>query len=70
MSRLKWVASPVEERMREAGAGPSEILQVRQQALQKLIESKLISNMVQRLEMEASAAEIDLAIERLPGAMG
>ncbi len=65
ISEIDELASPVEERMREAGAGPSEILQVRQQALQKLIESKLISNMVQRLEMEASAAEIDLAIERI-----
>lgn len=63
ISEIEELARPVAERMREAGAPAAEIRKMRSEALDRLIEAKLIETVVTRLEMEASEEEIDQTIE-------
>ena len=48
--------------MRAAGLSESEIQSMRGDALERLIESKLIESVVVRLELQATEDEIDAAI--------
>jgi peptidyl-prolyl cis-trans isomerase SurA len=64
-SEIEEIARPVIERMRAAGVPEPQILQMRKDALERLIESKLIDNVVQQLELSASKTEIDGAIESI-----
>ena len=59
ISEVEELARPVEQRMREAGVSAAEIHQMRNEALGRLIEEKLIESIVTRLEMDASEEEID-----------
>ena len=61
-SEVDELSRPVEERMRAGGMGASEIQSMKGDALERLIESKLIESVVTRLELQATAAEIDAAI--------
>lgn len=61
-SEIEEIARPILERMREAGASEAEMIQMRKDALERLIESKLIDGVVQQLELGASKTEIDNAI--------
>lgn len=61
-SEIEEIARPVIERMRAAGVSQEEMLQMRKDALERLIESKLIDGVVQQLELGATKAEIDDAI--------
>jgi len=62
VSEVMEIAKPVEERMREMGAPENEIAKVRVDALERLIEGKLLSSVVERLELGAEREEIDSAI--------
>lgn len=62
LSQVRSLAAPVEKRMREAGLSDAEILTMRSEALDRLIETKLIEEMVQRMELSATDAEISEAI--------
>jgi peptidyl-prolyl cis-trans isomerase SurA len=53
---------PLEARLRESNAPPSEIAKLRAMGLEKLIESRLIDQTVQRGELYASDEEIENAI--------
>ena len=48
--------------MREAGASQAEIAMVRKDALERLIETRLLSSVVERLELEADREEVSAAI--------
>ncbi len=61
-SEIEEIARPVIERMKEAGAPEEQHLQMRKDALERLIESRLIDGVVRRLELGATKAEIDAAI--------
>lgn len=61
-SEVMELAGPVEERMREAGAPDSEILRMRRDALERLIETRLLASVVERLELGADREEVDAAI--------
>lgn len=65
LSEVMEMAAPVEERMREAGAPPDEIVRVRKDALERLIETRLISSVVERLELGADSDEVDAAISAI-----
>jgi len=65
VSEVMEIARPVEDRMREAGAPEAEIQKVRGDALDRLIEGKLLSSVVERLELAAEREEIDAAIEAI-----
>lgn len=69
-SEVRELAEPLEERMRQGGAPKSEIARVRSQALQRLIESKLLSSVVDRLELGATREEVDEAIEGIAAENG
>jgi peptidyl-prolyl cis-trans isomerase SurA len=62
LSEVMELSAPVEERMRQAGIPESEINSVRQNALDRLIERKLLASVVGRLELDADRDEVDAAI--------
>lgn len=62
VSEVMELAAPVEERMRAGGVGEQEIQRVRIEALDRLIEGKLLSSVVERAELGAEREEIDAAI--------
>lgn len=62
VSEVMEISRPVEERMREAGAPETEIQKVRRDALDRLIEGKLLTSVVERLELGAEREEIDAAV--------
>ena len=62
LSEVMELSAPVEERMRQAGVPRSEIIKVRKNALDRLIEGKLLSSVVSRLELDADLEEVDAAI--------
>ena len=62
LSEVIELSAPVEERMRQAGAPPSEIVRIRKDALERLIETRLVSSVVERLELGADRDEVDAAI--------
>lgn len=62
VSEVMEIAKPVEDRMREAGAPEAEIQKVRIDALERLIEGKLLSSVVERLELAAEREEVDSAV--------
>jgi peptidyl-prolyl cis-trans isomerase SurA len=64
-SEVNELSGPLEERMRIAGAPPSEIQMVRREALERLIEGRLLSSVVDRLELGADREEIDTAISAI-----
>jgi peptidyl-prolyl cis-trans isomerase SurA len=61
-SEVLELSAPIEERMRKAGAPEAEILKLRRDALDRLIETKLLSSVVERLELGADRDEVDSAI--------
>ena len=64
-SEVLELSEPIEERMRAAGAPEYEIAKVRKDALERLIETRLISSVVQRLELGADRDEVDEAIRAI-----
>jgi len=62
VSEVLELSAPVEERMKKAGAPASEIARVRKDALERLIETRLLSSVVERLELSADREEVDAAI--------
>jgi peptidyl-prolyl cis-trans isomerase SurA len=64
-SEVMELAGPVEQRLRQAGAPPSEITMVRKDALERLIENKLVGSVVERLELGADREEVDAAIQAI-----
>ena len=64
-SEVFELSAPVEERMRQAGAPRDQILAVRRDALERLIEGRLLSSVVSRLELDADRDEVDAAISAI-----
>jgi len=62
LSEVQALAKPVEDRMRAAGAPENQIQAMHADALERLIESKLVEAVVRRLELDATDAEIDTAV--------
>jgi len=64
-SEVLELSGPIEERMRQAGAPSEEIAAMRRDALERLIETKLLSSVVERLELGADRDEVDAAIDAI-----
>jgi peptidyl-prolyl cis-trans isomerase SurA len=62
LSEVQALAKPVEDRMRAAGAPATQVQAMHADALERLIEAKLVEGVVRRLELEATDAEIDAAV--------
>lgn len=69
-SEVMEFAGPVEERMRQQGASDADVAMVRRDALERLIENKLLASVVERLELTADREEIDAAIDAIAGENG
>lgn len=65
ISEVMRNTAPQEAMMREQGAPESEIAKLRAEALDRLIEARLMESVVQRLELYAKDEEIDRTIEAI-----
>jgi peptidyl-prolyl cis-trans isomerase SurA len=54
-----------EEAMRRAGAGDEDVAKLRAEALERLIEARLVETVVARLEVTASEDEVDATIRQI-----
>jgi len=70
VSEVEMMAAPVEERMREQGAREGDFLIMRAEVLERLIEQKLLSDMVRRLELTVTDEEVDAAISSIAAETG
>ena len=64
-SEVLELSGAVEERMRQSDRPESEILRVRAEALERLIEARLMEEVVRRLELGVTRAEVSEAIESI-----
>jgi peptidyl-prolyl cis-trans isomerase SurA len=62
ISDVARMSDPVEKKMRAAGATDQDVAEMRAEALEQMIEHKMIALLAKRAEIEASEAEIDDAI--------
>jgi peptidyl-prolyl cis-trans isomerase SurA len=62
VSEVRRMAAPIEARMRKAGAPESQIRQMRAEALERLIEQRLIEDIVRRAQLSATDAEVNQAV--------
>ena len=65
LSEVDELTEPIEQRMRQSGARESEILIMRSDVLERLIEQKLVAEVVRRMELSASNEEVDQAIRSI-----
>lgn len=65
MSEVLQLAAPVERVARTQGAGDEDIERLRGEMLERLIERRLLEQVVKRAELEASDAEVDAAVEAI-----
>ena len=62
VSEVRRLSAPIETRMRKAGAPQSEIHEMRTLALDRLIEERLLDDIVNRFQLGATDAEVNDAI--------
>lgn len=65
LSEVYELTEPIEKRMRGGGARESDILVMRADVLDRLIEQKLVAEVVRRMELSASDEEVDVAIRSI-----
>lgn len=70
VSEVMELARPREQAMRQANAPEQQIAQARADALETVIEWRLIEQMVKQAELYATEAEIDTTIEAIAGENG
>jgi len=62
VSEVTQYTDPVEKQIREAGASNEDVQRMRSEVLERLIERRLIDQVVKKAELEATDAEIDQTI--------
>jgi peptidyl-prolyl cis-trans isomerase SurA len=62
VSEITQFTEPVEKQLREAGAGDADVQRMKSEVLERLIERKLIDQVVKKAELEATEAEIDQTV--------
>ena len=62
LSEVKRVTAPMEKQIRAAGGSDSDVAMIRSDMLERLIERRLVEQVVRRMELEASDAEVDQAV--------
>lgn len=70
ISEVDELAEPIAERMRNAGVSNAEIQAMRSDALERLIEARMIEGVVDRLELSATDEEVDAAIAGIAAEAG
>ncbi len=69
-SEVLQLTAPSEQKMLESGAPPEEILRFRADVLERLIDRRLIENVIELSNMEATDIEVDGAIENIAAENG
>ncbi|MBW2235068.1 MAG: peptidylprolyl isomerase [Deltaproteobacteria bacterium] len=69
-SEVERFAAPVQAKMNAAGAPRSEIVKMRAEILERMIERRLIEQAVRRIEIDATEVEIDTAIAAIANETG
>jgi peptidyl-prolyl cis-trans isomerase SurA len=64
-SEVMQMVGPLEEEMRKQGAPEAELAKLRADALERMIEWRLIEQTADRMELHASDAEVDAAIDAI-----
>jgi len=62
VSEVLHASRPMEDRMKAAGAPEAELAKARANALEQLIEARLLARVVKQAELHASDADVDQAI--------
>jgi peptidyl-prolyl cis-trans isomerase SurA len=62
VSEVTAISSRVEAEMRKAGLPDSEIAKMKADVLERLIESKLVEHVVEKMDLKSTDAEVDAAI--------
>lgn len=70
ISEVQKISAPIEQKMRDAGVPESEVVVMRADALERLIETSLIDGVVRQLELGATEAEVDNAIDSIAANAG
>ena len=70
VSEVEEMARPMDQRMLDQGAAEGDLLIMRAEVLERLIEQKLVANMVRRLELNVSDEEVDTAIAGIASESG
>ena len=65
VSEVTQYTDPVEKQIREAGASDQDVQRMRSEVLERLIERRLIDQVVKKAELEATDAEIDQTISAI-----
>lgn len=65
VSEVLQLAAPVERVARTQGAGDEDIERLRGEMLERLVERRLLEQVVKRAELEATDAEVDAAVEAI-----
>ncbi len=65
VSEVRELAAPMVAQMQKAGVSQLEIAKLNANVLERLIERRLIQNVVRRAELEADDREVDTAIEAI-----
>ncbi len=67
VSEVMQMVGPMEAQLREAGAPREEIARLRAEGLERMIEWRLIEEVVRKTELYASDEQVDSAIEAIAG---
>jgi peptidyl-prolyl cis-trans isomerase SurA len=70
VSEVMRMVGAQEAAMRQAGAGDTDVAKLRAEALERLIESRLVEGVVARLEVSASDQEVDATIQQIASMNG
>jgi len=70
VSEVTQYTQAVEKEIRAAGATDADVRQMKAEVLERLIERKLIDQMVKRAELEATDAEVDQAVAAIASENG
>jgi len=70
ISEVTRLTAPMEARMREAGATERDLDMIRADMLERLIERRLVEQVVRRMELEASESEVDQAVAAIASENG
>jgi peptidyl-prolyl cis-trans isomerase SurA len=70
VSEVTRVTAPMEDQLRKAGATERDVNMLRADMLERLIERRLVEQVVRRMELTASDAEVDQAVAAIAAENG
>lgn len=65
VSEITQFTDPVEKQIRQAGASDEDVMRMKTEVLERLIERRLIDQVVKKAELEATDVEVDQTIDAI-----